>query len=87
MKIAVWDTYVTKNDGTIMHFDILVPTEITDTEKIYSYGREYLEKQNQSGQPLSSKECNLCHVEEATSTMKADVELQGYHIIEIQNCD
>ena len=87
MKIAVWDTYVSKKDGTIMHFDILVPTEITDTEKIYSYGREYLAKKNQSGQQLSSKECNLCHVEEATPTMKSDVEAQGYHIIEIENCD
>ena len=35
MKVAVWDTYVTKKDGTIMHFDILAPVEITDTTKIY----------------------------------------------------
>lgn len=38
MKIAVWDAYVTKKDGTIMHFDILVPEEIKDSNVIYSFG-------------------------------------------------
>jgi len=28
MKVAVWDTYVTKKDGSVMHFDIIVPEEI-----------------------------------------------------------
>jgi Domain of unknown function (DUF2024) len=23
MKVAVWDTYVNKKDGSIMHFDII----------------------------------------------------------------
>ena len=32
MKIAVWDTYVTKNDGQIMHFDILAPDDIKDAD-------------------------------------------------------
>ena len=27
MKVAVWDTYVTKADGTIMNFDIHGPTK------------------------------------------------------------
>lgn len=25
MKVAVWDTYVKKKNGTIMNFDIMVP--------------------------------------------------------------
>ncbi|HCM77184.1 MAG TPA: DUF2024 domain-containing protein, partial [Cytophagales bacterium] len=25
MKVAVWDTYVMREDGHPMHFDILVP--------------------------------------------------------------
>ena len=40
MKVAVWDTYVTKKDGSIMHFDIIAPVEIKDTTIIYGYGRE-----------------------------------------------
>lgn len=42
MKVAVWDTYVTKKDTTVMHFDILVPEEIKDATQIYQYGKEYL---------------------------------------------
>lgn len=30
MKVAVWDTYVTKKDGTIIHFDIIVPEAIRE---------------------------------------------------------
>ena len=28
MQVAVWDTYVTKKDGSIMHFDIIAPDHI-----------------------------------------------------------
>lgn len=38
MKIAVWDTYVTKKDGTVMHFDIITPDTIKDEQIIYSFG-------------------------------------------------
>ena len=42
MKVAVWDTYVTKADGVVMNFDILVPETETDPEIIYGYGQDYL---------------------------------------------
>ena len=42
MKVAVWDTYVDKRDGSVMHFDIIAPVETDDKEQIYNYGREYL---------------------------------------------
>ena len=28
MNVAVWDTYVTKKDGNVMHFDIIAPIEM-----------------------------------------------------------
>jgi hypothetical protein len=46
-KVNVWDTYVTKKDGNIMHFDIIAPIEITDTTTIYNYGKEYLKTKGQ----------------------------------------
>ena len=36
MKVAVWDTYVTKKDGAVMHFDILAPEDIKDENTIHS---------------------------------------------------
>ena len=39
MEVAVWDTYVTKKDGSVMHFDIIAPSSVKDTAVIYEYGR------------------------------------------------
>ena len=86
MKIAVWDTYVTKIDGSIMHFDILAPEIIKDTTIIYKYGQDYLKTKGQDGQPLSSKECKFCHVENIQPQWEANINKQGYFIIEMENC-
>lgn len=87
MKIAVWDTYVTKKDGSEMHFDILVPEEIKDTTTIYNYGKAYLKTKMQEGQPLTSKECSFCHVETLRPNWEADITKQGYFIIEMEGCE
>ena len=86
MKIAVWDTYVTKKDGTIMHFDIIAPSEIQDTNVIYNYGKTYLKTKNQENQPLTSKECRFCHFETVRPEWEADIKKQGYYIYEMENC-
>ncbi|MCB9050509.1 MAG: DUF2024 family protein [Lewinellaceae bacterium] len=85
-KVNVWDTYVTKKDGAIMHFDIVAPVETTNTATIYDYGRSYLETKNQGGQPLTSKQCRLCHVENFRAEWQADIEEKGYFIIEMEGC-
>ena len=86
MKVAVWDTYVTKKDGSIMHFDIIAPEEIKDTTVIYGYGREYLKTKGQEGQPLTSKECRFCHIETVRPLWEVEIKQKGYFIIEMENC-
>lgn len=73
MKVAVWDTYVTKKDESIMHFDILTPEEIKDTKVIFGYGKAYLKSKGQDGQPLTSKECKFCHVETISPKCKVAI--------------
>ena len=87
MKAAVWDTYVKKKDGNTMHFDILVPDTMQDPDKVYGYGKKYLEKKGQSGQPLTATECRFCHVEQASQKVQDDIEKQGYSIIEMEGCE
>jgi len=87
MRVAVWDTYVTKKDGTVMHFDILVPEDIKDTTVIYNYGKDYLKSKAQEEQPLSSKECRFCHIETLRPQWEAEIKKQGYFIIEMENCN
>ena len=87
MQVSVFDTYVTKKNGTVMHFDILVPANMNNEEKVHEFGRHYLEQKQQAGQPLSAKECRFCHIEEADTSIVADIERQGYSIIEMQGCN
>jgi hypothetical protein len=86
MKVAVWDTYVTKKDGSVMHFDIIAPEDIKDTTIIYGYGREYLISKRQEGQPLTSKQCRFCHIETVRPEWEAEIKQKGYFIIEMENC-
>ena len=86
MKVAVWDTYVTKKDGSVMHFDIIAPEEIKDTTIIYGYGREYLISKRQEWQPLTSKQCRFCHIETVRPEWEAEIKQKGYFIIEMENC-
>jgi len=85
-KVNVWDTYVTKKDGSIMHFDILAPVTIKDTETIYTYGKAYLKTKGQEGQPLSAKQCRLCHIETLRPAWEQDINNKGYFIIEMEGC-
>ena len=50
MQVAVWDTYVTKKDGTVMHFDIIAPSTMKDEITIQEYGKEYLKSKGQPEQ-------------------------------------
>ncbi|MCB9339013.1 MAG: DUF2024 family protein [Lewinellaceae bacterium] len=86
-KVNVWDTYVTKKDGTIMHFDILASVEITDTATIYDYGKEYLKTKGQEGQPLTSRQCRFCHAEKLRPEWEAEITDKSYFIIEMEGCD
>jgi len=87
MKVAVWDTYVNRKDGSKMHFDIIAPADIQDEQIIHTFGKEYLQSKNEQEQPLTSKECSFCHIEQATAEMEISIRQKGYYIIEMQNCN
>jgi len=86
MQVAVWDTYVTKKDGTVMHFDIIAPIETKEEATIHSYGRAYLQTKGQEGQPLTSRECQFCHIESLKPQWENDIRQKGYFIYEMENC-
>jgi Domain of unknown function (DUF2024) len=86
MQVVVWDTYVTKTDGKIMHFDIIAPQSVVDEKVIYTFGKEYLQSKHQGSQELTTKECGFCHIEKATTEMEMSIQRKGYYIIEMENC-
>ena len=56
-EVAVWDTYVTRKDGRVMHFDIIPPSIQRDTAVIHGYGRTCLESRGEGGRSLTAMEC------------------------------
>lgn len=87
MKVAVWDTYVTKKDGSIMHFDIIAPDHVRDESTIHAFGRAYLITKGQENQPLTAKECSFCHIESVRKAWEEPIAQQGYYIYEMENCN
>lgn len=87
MKVSVWDTYVQRQDGHRMHFDILVPSDLKDEQRIFGFGNAYLKTKSVENHTLSTKECRFCHIEQASEEMAAAIAKNGYAIIEMENCD
>ena len=85
MKVAVYDSYVTRRDGKVMHFDIVVP-ETVPHHKALEFGKEYLKRAGQEGQPLTATESQFCHVEEAGPDIEQSIRVQGFHIHEMEGC-
>lgn len=85
MKVAVWDTYVKKKNGTIMNFDIMVPDSQKNETIIFGFGKEYLQTKFIADYELTSGECAFCHVEQATDEMIQSINEKGYCILELKN--
>ncbi|HPF11188.1 MAG TPA: DUF2024 family protein [Flavobacteriaceae bacterium] len=87
MQVAVWDTYVKRQDGKMMHFDILVPSEINDLSKVQAYGNIYLSTKAFETQSLMTSKCNFCHIQEASQEITQAIAEKGFAIFEMKNCD
>jgi len=87
MKVSVWDTYVKREDDKIMHFDILVSNELKNEQIIFGYGRKFLKSKSFHTGVLSSKECKFCHIEQASNEVINNIKNNGFHIIEMENCN
>ena len=85
MQCKVYDSYVTKRDGSVMHFDIIVPLPAND-EEIILFGKEYLKSVGEGGQKITTKECQFCHIEMASPEVERNIHQQGYYILAMEGC-
>ncbi|MEX0273603.1 MAG: DUF2024 family protein [Flavobacteriaceae bacterium] len=86
MKVSVWDTYVQRANGLLMHFDILVPSVIDNIDTVLGYGMDYLHAKSFETGKLTAKECHFCHMETAPLHVRDAIEKKGYFIVEMENC-
>ncbi|MEZ4924314.1 MAG: DUF2024 family protein [Crocinitomicaceae bacterium] len=88
MKVAVWDTYVHRNDKDgIMHFDILVPEDQQDAAAIRKYGEEYLNDKTFTTGHINTDKCVFCHVEQVPQHIEEEINRYGFAIVELSNCE
>ena len=85
MECAVYDTYVTKKDGRIMHFDVIVEAN-TPHEKAIEYGKEFLQNVDQGEQKMTQEECQFCHIQEAPPMVEKSIKDNGYYIQKMEGC-
>ena len=85
MECAVYDTYVTKKDGRIMHFDVIVESS-TPQDKAIEYGKNYLKEVGQNGQKMTQEECQFCHVQQAPDEVEQSIKRTGYFIQPMEGC-
>ena len=85
MECAVYDTYVTKKDGRIMHFDVVVQ-DGTSHEKAIEYGKQYLASVGQGEQKMTQEECQFCHIQEAPPFVEKAIKQNGYWIQKMEGC-
>ncbi len=85
MECAVYDTYVTKKDGRIMHFDVIVEAN-TPHEKAIEYGKEFLQNVEQGEQKMTQEECQFCHIQEAPPMVEKSIKDNGYYIQKMEGC-
>lgn len=86
MDIAVWDTYVNRTDGLLMHFDILVSTEMQNGDQILEYASQFLASKELDVENVEIRKCQFCHIERATDQTVRAIEGKGFDIIEFENC-
>ena len=85
-SVNVWDTYVTKKNGELMHFDIIAPVEVQNEQTIYEYGKDYLKTKGQEGQAISAEQCRFCHIEQLRPEWETEIDQKGFFIIEMEGC-
>ena len=83
--VAVWDTYAHKTDGSVMHFDIIVPVDLKDEDKIYEFGRHYLKAKGYPEATINAERCQFCHIEETSEEITKTISKQGFYILEMDD--
>ena len=84
MQIEIHDTYVDGKNGK-MHFDVAVPEGKGNAFAVES-GKKWLEFIGEKDAKITSKECTMCHTQDASSEVEKEINEKGYGIIKMDGC-
>ena len=85
MQLDVYDTYARTADGTLMHFDVLVPKE--QTQDPHLYATQWLDNLGISDNQVSLELCRFCHSESSVNPeIERRIARDGYFILQMEGC-
>jgi Domain of unknown function (DUF2024) len=84
-EIHVFDTYATRRNGRIMHFDVVLP--VKDAAKALSCAIHWLGSIGEEGALVTQERCCYCHSEAtAAQAMEQAIAEWGYAIYPMEGC-
>lgn len=86
MKIDIFDTYVTHQDGKTMHFDVLLPQSSSSSEKAVQYAMKWLKQIGIQSDDIKLNKCSYCHSESSHPEIESSLTTQGYAIFQMEGC-
>lgn len=84
MEIHVYDTYVTAQDGHVMHFDVF--TAVKDEQKAIAYAKQWLNTLGETNAIVTNKECRFCHSQSAPGHVIERIKQDGFYIYKMEGC-
>ncbi len=85
MQLDVYDTYARTADGTLMHFDVLIPKGHAQDPR--SYAVQWLNGIGISDTRVSLELCRFCHSESAASPeIESRIARDSYFILQMEGC-
>lgn len=85
MRVDVYDTYASSKAGHTIHFDVLLLSP-SEASKAYEYAVKWLGDIGEKDAKLSQSRCTYCHSENASTAVIADIESNGFHILQMEGC-
>ena len=85
MEIEVYDTYAQSENGSKIHFDVMLPIggdEPTAKKKV----KEFVENISENTSPIRLESIQFCHTETVKLEVEEKVAKDGYCIVPIENC-
>lgn len=84
-QIHVFDTYATRKNGRIMHFDVVLAER--DDLKALASARQWLASLGEADADVSQERCCYCHSEElAPPDVEREISARGYAIYRLEGC-
>ena len=85
MEIEVYDTYAQSENGSKIHFDVMLPIG-GDEPTAKKKAKEFVKIISENTSPIKLESIQFCHTVTAKLEVEEKVEKDGYCIVPIENC-